>query len=127
MAKTPAQPPEKGPADEARPGVDPAMAASLKNLSPEQAAQVLAVLEKALKRRKIQLWGYLVAGIVLIIGMLAALYVYGATDEGTFVGWVFFVPVGLVGIVLYGFGAWSERHRTALEDRFEREQRAPRP
>lgn len=127
MAKTPVQPAEKPPADAARTGVDPEVAASLKKLSPEQSAQVLAVLEKALKRRKIQLWGYLIAGIVLIIGMLAALYVYGATDEGTFVGWVFFVPVGLVGLVLYGFGAWSERHRTALEDRFERDQRARKP
>jgi hypothetical protein len=126
MAKTPDQPTEKA-AAAASPGVDPEVAASLAKLSPDQAAQVLAVLEKALRRRKIQLWGYLVAGLVLIIGMLAAVYCYGAADEGTFVGWVFFVPVGLVGLTLYGFGAWSERYRTPIEDRFEADQRARRP
>ncbi len=87
-------------------------------LSPDEAAAVLTLIEKALKRRKIQLWGYLVAVVVLIAGMLGALYYYGSQDEGTFVGWVFLVPMGLVGLVLYGFGAWSERYRTAVEDRF---------
>jgi hypothetical protein len=39
--------------------------------------------------------------------MLGALIYFG-THEG-FVGWVFLLPFGLVGLVLWGFGRWSEK------------------
>jgi len=103
--------------------LDPGVAEALANLSPTEATQVLEVLEKALKRRKIQMWGYLMAGVVLLVGVLVALYWYGLQPEGTFVGWVILVPLGLCGIVLFAFGKWSERYRTPLEQRFEDEQR----
>jgi hypothetical protein len=103
--------------------VDPGLASAVANLSPAEANKVLELLEKALKRRKIQMWGYLLAGVVLILGFVGALYWYGLQPEGTFVGWVAMVPLGLCGVVLFTFGKWSERYRTAVETRFEEEQR----
>ena len=93
------------------------------NLSPDDAQKVLEVLEKAMKRRRIQLLGYLVAAFVLVVGMIGALYYYGSQEGEGFVGWAFLIPLGLCGVVLIAFGKWSERYRTALEDRFEAEQR----
>lgn len=81
---------------------------AIKNLSPDQAATLMANLERALRKRKIQLTGYLVAMFVWLIGMLAALIIYGSVDG--FVGYVFLVPFGLVGLTLWAFGKWAARY-----------------
>ena len=60
-----------------------------------------------LRKRKLQLAGYLVAMALWLAGMLFALVLYG-TAEG-FVGWVFLLPFGLVGLTLWAFGKWAER------------------
>jgi hypothetical protein len=82
------------------------LAAAVARLSPEEAAFFLRRLEAAVTKRKIQLTGYLVAMVVCLAGMLGALVYYGSVDG--FVGWVFLVPFGLVGAVLWGFGRWAE-------------------
>ena len=84
-----------------------ALAAAVANLSPEEAAFFLTRLEAAVTKRKIQLTGYLVAMVVWLAGMVGALVYYGTHDG--FIGWIFLVPFGLVGAVLYGFGKWSEK------------------
>jgi hypothetical protein len=84
-----------------------ALAEAIKRLSPQEAAYFLWKMEVALRKRKLQLSGYLVAIGVWLVGMVSALVIYGTTTG--FVGWVFFVPFGLVGLVLWGFGTWADR------------------
>lgn len=105
-------------AEEAPKGADPSvddvfdpkkhddLAAAVAKLSPEEAAFFLTRLEAAVTKRKIQLTGYLVAMVVWLAAMIGALVYYGSVDG--FVGWVFLLPFGLVGAVLWGFGRWAE-------------------
>src|SRR5262245_48829097 len=60
----------------------------------------------AIRKRKIQITGYLVAMVVWLVGMMFALAYVGMHDG--FVGWVFLAPFGFVGLVLYGFGKWAD-------------------
>lgn len=83
------------------------LARAIERLSPEDAAYFLHKLELAIKKRKIQITGYLVAMVVWLAGMIFALAYYGMHDG--FVGWIFLVPFGFVGLVLYTFGGWAER------------------
>jgi hypothetical protein len=83
------------------------LARAIEQLNPEEAAFFLAKLEAAIRKRKIQITGYLVAMGVWVIGMMFALVWYGTHDG--FVGWVFLVPFAFVGLVLYGFGTWATR------------------
>ena len=83
------------------------LARAIEKLNPEEAAFFLAKLEAAIRKRKIQITGYLVAMAVWVIGMMGALIWYGSSDG--FVAWVFLAPFALVGLTLYGFGRWSSR------------------
>ena len=85
------------------------VAKAISQLSPEEAAHFVDLLERAIRRRRIQLIGYLSALAVLLVGMFLALAYYGAADEGTFVGWVFFLPFIAVGLIFYLFGRWANR------------------
>jgi hypothetical protein len=82
------------------------LAAAIEQLSPEEASYFVHKLEAALRKRKLQLTGYLVAMFVWLIAMVGALVYYGLVDG--FTGWVFLVPFALVGLVLWGFGRWAE-------------------
>jgi hypothetical protein len=75
-------------------------------LDPEEAAYFLAKLEAAIKKRKIQIAGYLAAMLMWVLGMFVALAYYGTHDG--FVGWVFLIPFAFVGGILWAFGRWSE-------------------
>jgi hypothetical protein len=83
------------------------LARAVEQLSPEEAAFFLHKLEMALRKRKIQITGYLVAMVVWLVAMTLAL-AYAGVHDG-FVAWVFLVPFGLVGAILYTFGKWAER------------------
>ena len=83
------------------------LARAIQQLNPEEAQFFLEKLERAIKKRKIQISGYLAAMLVWVIGMMFALAYVGMGNG--FVGWVFLAPFGLVGVVLYAFGRWSER------------------
>lgn len=83
------------------------LARAVEKLSPEQAAFFLTKLEAAIRKRKIQITGYLVAMAVWVVGMLGALVLYGSSDG--FVGWAFLIPFALVGVTLYVFGKWADR------------------
>jgi hypothetical protein len=84
-----------------------AIAEAIQNLSQEEAALFLFHLESKLRKRKIQLTGYLVGIALWLAGMLLALAVFGMADG--FVGWVFLAPFALVGVTLWGFGRWAEK------------------
>jgi hypothetical protein len=94
---------------------DPAFRAQieegLKNMPPEKAAELVAMLEASLRRRKIELYGYLGAAVVMVVGMVVALYIYGATDHGNFMSWIFLIPMGLAGAVMWFVGRWSNKGR----------------
>jgi hypothetical protein len=94
------------------------LARAIAQLSPEEATFFLDKLERALRKRKIQITGYLVAMVAWLIGMTLALIYYGTHDGFTI--WVFVVPFGFVGAILYGFGTWAERIGRAASS-------APRP
>jgi hypothetical protein len=83
------------------------LARAIEKLSPDEAAFFLHKLEMAIRKRKIQITGYLVSMGVWLVGMTLAL-AYAGMHDG-FVGWVFVVPFGFVGGVLYVFGKWAER------------------
>lgn len=83
------------------------LARAIAQLSPEEAAFFLHKLEMALRKRKIQLTGYLVAMVAWLVGMVLALIYFGMNDGST--AWAFIVPFGIVGVILYGFGTWAER------------------
>ncbi len=78
----------------------------IKELPPEHAAYYVAKLEAAYKKRKLQLSGYLVALVAWLVAMVLALAYFGSTEG--FTGWVFLVPFGIVGLVLWAFGRWAE-------------------
>jgi hypothetical protein len=83
------------------------LAEAVSKLTPEEAAYFVAKLEGAIRKRKIQITGYLVAMLAWVAGMMFALAWYGTHDG--FVGWAFLLPFGLVGVILYAFGKWSEK------------------
>jgi hypothetical protein len=76
-------------------------------LSPEEAAFFLHRLEMAMRKRNIQIGGYLVAMFAWLAGMTLALIYFGMHDGSAV--WAFIVPLGIVGVILYGFGTWAER------------------
>lgn len=86
------------------------LARAIAQLSPEEAAFFLHKLEMALRKRRIQLTGYLVAMVAWLVGMTLALmrFYFGGTNDVS-AAWVFIVPFGIVGVILYGFGSWAER------------------
>ena len=83
------------------------LAEAIKKLSPDEAAFFLWKLEISVRKRKIQLTGYLVAMLIWVVGMVGALVIYGLSDG--FIGYVFLIPFAIVGATLWAFGKWAER------------------
>ena len=90
------------------PGKHEQLAQAIENLTSEEAQFFLHKLENAIRKRKIQLTGYLAALAIWLVTMTGAMF-YCFFTEGGFVLWVFFIPFAAVGSILYGFGRWSER------------------
>lgn len=80
---------------------------AIKNLTPDEAAYFLTKLEAAVRKRKIQLTGYLVAMLVWLAATIFALVFYGTFDGFTM--WIFLVPFALVGVVLFFFGSYADK------------------
>ena len=72
---------------------------------------LITVIERVERRRKIMLAGYLVSLVVLLGGMAGAFYVYGTSPRDQLWGWVFLIPFGAVGAVLWLFGRIARRKR----------------
>ena len=77
---------------------------AIRELPPERAAELVAMLEASVRRRKIELYGYLLAAVVVIVGMLGALLIMGSVEDGTFIGWIFLIPLALAGLVMTVIG-----------------------
>ncbi len=93
--------------DPEKPATSDELEKAIKQLNPDEAAFFLTRLEVSLKKRKVQLTGYIVAMAVWLVAMLFALAYYGIATG--FVGWVFLAPFGLVGLIIYAFGKWADR------------------
>jgi hypothetical protein len=87
------------------------VARAISQLTPEEAAHFVQLLEASIRRRRVQLVGYLLSLVALLGGMVLALAYYGAADRGTFVGWVFFLPFVAVALIFFVFGRWAARIR----------------
>ncbi|MCG8420945.1 MAG: hypothetical protein MJE77_23740 [Proteobacteria bacterium] len=96
-------------AEKAIENADSGLAKEIEKLSPEEAAVFLQLVEKAFKKRRIQLIGYVLALFLMVGGMLSAFLIYAQREPDQFLGWVFLVPFTLVGAVLLAFGHWSRK------------------
>jgi hypothetical protein len=82
------------------------LAEAIEKLSPDEALFFLHKLECALRKRRLQVAGYLAAMFVWAVGMVVAFGGYALIDGG--IGYaLFFLPFLGVGAVLYGFGRWA--------------------
>jgi hypothetical protein len=86
-----------------------AIAEAVQKLSPAEAEFFLYKLERAIVRRRIQLWGYLAALAVWAIAMFFALAYYGGGDPEAFRSWVFALPFAGVGVVLLVVGTIADK------------------
>ena len=84
-----------------------AIARAIKELSPDEALVFLDKLERVYRKGRVQAIGYLVAMVVWAGSMFGALLYAGTHDGFTF--WVYLVPFGLVGAVLFAFGKWANK------------------
>lgn len=86
-----------------------AIAEAIQKLSPAEAEVFLHKLERAIARRKIQLWGYLASLLVWAVTMFFALAFYGGADPHSFRAWILAIPFLALGLVLYAGGWLAER------------------
>jgi hypothetical protein len=77
-------------------------------LTAEQAAMFVKALNLAMRKRRIMLLGYFATLLALVLGQIAALIVWANRTPGTFVGWMFLIPLALAGACLWGFGRWAK-------------------
>ncbi len=92
----------------------------LRNMPPEKAAELVEMLESALRRRRVELIGYIAAAVVMLVGMVLSLYAYGVSDHRSFMAWIFLLPMGLAGLIMWLVGRW------ARDDRARRKAARPR-
>ncbi len=86
-----------------------AVTEAIQKLSPAEAELFLHKLERAIVKRRLQLWGYLTALVVWAVAMFFSLAFYGAADPNSFRSWIFAMPFLSIGVSLYLFGALAER------------------
>ena len=93
---------------------------AVRDLPPERAAELVAMLEASMKRRKLELYGYLAAAAIVVIGMIGSLVFMGSVAEGKFTGWVFLIPMGLAGLVMWLVGKRARAGQRAAKEAAER-------
>lgn len=118
-APAPAQKPKELAEQLADPAFRERIEQAIGALPPEKAAELVALLEASIRRRKVELIGYIAAAVVLLIGMVIAMYTYGRAAHGQFIGWVFLVPLAAAGVIMIGVARWAAQREAA-----ERQQRS---
>jgi hypothetical protein len=93
----------------ATPEEEEAIASAIQKLSPAEAEFFLHKLERSIAKRRVQLWGYLIALVAWAVVMFFSLALYGAADPASFRAWIFALPFLAIGIVLYLAGFLAER------------------
>jgi hypothetical protein len=94
---------------ESTPPKDAGDAPPEQKLSPEIEAALVQVVERLHHRRKMQLWGYLSALVIMIGGMVFGLWYMGTGQPGEFRGWVLLPPFALAGGLLWLFGRLARK------------------
>ena len=95
---------------------------AVSQLPPDKAAELVALLEASMMRRKVELVGYLSAALVLLVGMVLALYAYGRSDANQFRGWLLLLPLAAAGVIMIAVSRWAQKREA--QDRQRRS--APR-
>lgn len=79
----------------------------LAGLTTEETEMFLAALELTMRKRRVQLLGYLATLLCLLVGSAWAFWMYGNREPGEFMGWAFLIPPAAAGLSLWGFGKLS--------------------
>lgn len=95
---------------------DPELEEKLRDLDAEQIKIFILALGASMRKRRILLVGYLTALLCVVMGIGFALIVWANHEPGTFIGWVFFVPLGLAGGTLWAFGKIAGRIQIKIGD-----------
>jgi peptidoglycan/LPS O-acetylase OafA/YrhL len=85
----------------AAPGAD-------EELTPEVKLAFTLVVERLEKRRRIKLVAYLLALVVMVLGLVGALLFMAAAPK-QFRGWALFLPLLATGTIFWVFGRWEKR------------------
>jgi peptidoglycan/LPS O-acetylase OafA/YrhL len=88
-------------------------------LPPEKAAELVALLEASIRRRKIELFGYIASAVVLLLGMVIAVYTYGRGGSRPVHRVVFLAPLAAAGVIMIAVARWAAKREAA-----ERQQRS---
>jgi hypothetical protein len=114
-----ARPPSSDPAEPAPPGAaagaaptkPPGSDPSTGELSSELERALGAAVEALARRRRLGIFGYLGALVLMIGGGVLGLAWMGQAPPGEFRGWILLLPLGAGGLWLWVLGAWGRRAR----------------
>lgn len=85
------------------------VAEAIRKLPPEKAEHFLRELERAVRKSRVQLWGYVLSLVVWLASMVLALAYYGGRQAGEFRGWVLLLPFGTLALVLWLAGLVADK------------------
>lgn len=93
---------------------------AIDNLTPEQAEMFMRALSHTMRKRRFMFVGNAAALLIMVIGIFFAFVSYANREPGTFAGWVFLIPFGSAGFVLWLFGKLAKKsgektHQTLVE------------
>ena len=99
---------KKRPAKPAAGGESGTGPAADEELTPEVKLAFTMVVERLEKRRRIKLVAYLLALVVMVLGLVGALLFMAAAPK-QFRGWALFLPLLATGTIFWVFGRWEKR------------------
>jgi hypothetical protein len=79
------------------------------DLPPELAQAFETIVERLQRRRRVNLFGYVSAILVLLLGVPAGLYYMGVGAPGSNRGWVLLLPMTLSALILWFCGRWAKK------------------
>lgn len=82
---------------------------AIANLPPDKAAELVDMLEESMRRRKIELAGYIAAALVLLVGMVIAMYAFGRASHRQFAGWYLLLPLAASGVMMIAVSRWANK------------------
>jgi hypothetical protein len=90
---------------------------AVRELPPERAAELVAMLEASMQRRKLELYGYIAAAVLVLIGMIGAVIMMGTGQSGSIISWVMLLPLALAGLVMWRVGKKARAGAPAAKKR----------
>lgn len=99
---------------------DPEFAKKLEGLTEEQLQIFVTAVKAAMRRRRIMLTGTIATVLSILLGSLVALVLYAQREPGTFVGYVFLIPLLMAGANMWLFGWMARRIKVVPEKPLEK-------